>query len=118
MDLIRLEGVSCRVHLGVPAAERRRLQTVRVDLVLELDLRAAGRADDFRKTADYWALEKAVRREAEGRARNLVEALAEDLAALALRQVRAARSVRVAVHKRPAVMPRTRAVVVEIERRR
>lgn len=118
MDFIRLEGVACRVRLGVPAAERAKRQTVLVDLALELDLRAAGRSDDFRNAADYWALEKAVRREAEGRERCLVEALAEDLAALALRLERRARSVRVRVLKRPAVMPRTRAVVVELERKR
>lgn len=118
MDRIRLEGIACRVRLGVPAAERRRRQTVLVDIILELDLRAAGRRDDVRATVDYGSLEKAVRAAAEAGERRLVERLAEELAALALARERRCRAVSVAVRKRPAAMPRTREVVVELRRRR
>ena len=81
MDRILLEGVRCRARVGVPDRERRTPQRIDLDLALELDLRAAARTDDVRRTADYWAVE---------------------------RHVRAA--------KRPAVMPKTGRVVVELRR--
>jgi len=118
MDRIRLEGIECRARLGVPDLERRRPQKVLVDLELELDLRRAGRSDDFKDTADYWAIEKRVRGVAENGEFKLVERLAEEIAAVALRLDRRIRGVRVAVHKTPAVMPKTREVVIELTRRR
>lgn len=117
-DKIWLCGVSCSVKLGVPAAERCKRQTVLVDLGLELDLSPAAARDDFRLTVDYAALEKAVRGLAETGERQLVETLAERLAAEVLRFGARIKAVTVRVHKKPAAMPRTREVVVEIRRAR
>ena len=80
MDWIWLYGVECQVRVGVPAAERRRPQKILIDVGLELDLSACAAKDDFRLTADYWGVEKAVREAAETGERRLVETLAEQVA--------------------------------------
>ena len=116
-DLVWLKGVECRAKVGVPAAERSRRQKILVDVGLETDIRPASAKDDFRLAADYWALEKLVRATAEAGACALVETLAERLAAAVLAKF-AVPAVTVRVHKTPAVMPKTREVVVEIRRTR
>src|SRR5437773_1167432 len=108
MDTIRLQGIQCRVRLGVPEKERRKPQKILIDLSLETDTAAAGKADDFRLAVDYWRVEQAVRQAAQAKEWRLIEALAESTAALVLAGEKQVRAVRVAVHKRPAVMLRTR----------
>ncbi len=117
-DTIWLIGVDCRCCVGVPAVERRRPQKITIDLGLEVDTARAAAADDFRLTADYHAVEKAVRAEAQSRPRALIETLAEQTALAALGAAPTAVAVTVRVHKTPAVMPKTREVVVEIRRTR
>lgn len=117
-DRIWLMGVECRCRVGVPAAERRRPQKVLVDVGLEVDAARAAARDDYRQAADYWAVEKAVRAQAEAGERALVETLAETLAEAALKAAPAADAATVRVHKKPAVMPKTRDVFVEIRRTR
>lgn len=114
-DMIWLNGVECRVKVGVPASERSRRQKILVDVGLETDIRPAAARDDFRLAPDYWAVEKLVRAEAEAGERALVETLAERLAAAVLAKFRVP-AVVVRVRKTPAVMPKTREVVVEIRR--
>lgn len=118
MDRIRLEGVRCRCRVGVPAWERRRRQAIELDVELELDLRAAASADDVTKTADYWTVEKAVRDAVEGGEFKLLERLAEAAARAALAADPRPKAVVIRAMKRPAVMPRTRRVVVELRRAR
>ncbi len=118
MDQVSLEGIQCSVRVGVPEKERRRRQKIAIDLALETDVSAAGRSDDFRLAVDYWSVENVVREAAEAREWRLVEALAESTASLILSQFKAVRAVRVRVRKRPAVMPGTREVSVEIRRSR
>lgn len=118
MDLIWLNGVECRCRVGVPAAERRKPQKVLVDVGLELDLEPAARGDDMRLSVDYWAVEKLVRATAEAGERALVETLASRLARELLRTQALACAVTVRVRKKPAVMPRTREVAVELRRER
>ncbi len=115
-DMIWLNGIECRVKVGVPASERSRRQKVLIDIGLEVDLRPAAARDDFRLAADYEAVEKLVRAEAETGERALVETLAERVAAAVLRAKTPASAVIIRVHKIPAVMPQTREVVVEIRR--
>lgn len=116
-DMIWLYGVECRSKVGVPASERARRQRLLVDVGLETDIRPAAARDDFRLAVDYWAVEKLVRAEAESGERALVETLAERLAAAVLAKT-AARAVVIRVRKKPAVMPKTREVVVDIRRTR
>lgn len=89
-----------------------------LDLVLELDLRAAAWTDDVAETADYWAIEKQVRAAVEKEEFRLLERLAATAASAALAADRRVRAVEVRASKRPAVMPRTRRVVVELRRSR
>ncbi len=116
--MIWLTGVECRCRVGVPAGERRRAQKILVDVGLEVEADRAARADDFRLAADYGAVERAVRAHAESGERALIETLAERACAAALRAAPAASAAVVRVHKRPAAMPKTRGVFVEIRRER
>lgn len=117
-DQVWLMGVDCRCRVGVPAAERARRQKILLDIGLEVDAARASARDDFRQAADYSAVEKAARAAAESGERALVETLAEAVAAAALRAAPLAAAVTVRAHKTPAVMPKTREVVVEIRRTR
>lgn len=117
-DTVWLYGVECRCRVGVPAEERRRRQEILLDVGLEVDAAAAAARDDFRLAADYWAVEKAVRAETEAGERALLETVAERAAAAALKAAPAASAVVVRAHKKPAVMPKTRDVCVEIRRER
>lgn len=117
-DRVRLLGVKCRCKVGVPAAERARRQTLLVDAALEVDAASAAARDDFREAVDYQAVESLIRAEAEGRECALIETLAERLAAAVLRAQPRVSAATISVHKTPAVMPRTREVVVEIRRTR
>ena len=118
MDRIWLYGVACRCRVGVPAAERKKPQRILFDIGLEVDVRAAAVKDDFRLTPDYWSLEKTVRRAAEAGERRLVETLAEQVAKVVLALDKKIAAVTVVARKKPAVMPKTREVAVEITRRR
>jgi FolB domain-containing protein len=118
MDRIWLYGIECRCRIGVPVAERRKPQELLIDVGLHIDTAPAAARDDFRLTADYWAVEKAVRQTAETGERRLVEALAEQIAKIVLAMDKKSAAVTVIVHKKAAVMPRTCEVTVEITRRR
>lgn len=117
-DMIWLYGVECRSKIGVPAAERARRQKLLVDAGLEVDVRPAAARDDFRLAVDYGAVEKLIRAEAEAGERCLIESLAERLAAAVLRAQPLVAAATIRVRKTPAVMPKTREVVVEIRRTR
>lgn len=116
--MIWLHGVECRAKIGVPAAERARRQKLLLDAGLELDAGPAAARDDFRLTVDYWAVEKLLRAEAESKECALIETLAERLAAAVLRTQPLVSAATIRVHKTPAVMPKTREVVIEIRRTR
>ncbi|MBI4346427.1 MAG: dihydroneopterin aldolase [Elusimicrobia bacterium] len=117
-DRILLEGVRCRCRVGVPDGERARRQPIVLDLELELDVSRAARTDDVLDTADYGAVEKAVRSEVEAGSFKLLERLAETAARAALGADSKVRAVTVRAVKRPAQMPRTLRVAVELRRTR
>ena len=98
LDSIRIKGLRCRAHVGVPLQERRRLQEVRIDLELGLDLKAAGRADRVEKTLDYAAVAQEVKGIVRVRSFRLVEAMAEAIAGRVLEKFRPA-FVRVRIRK-------------------
>ena len=117
-DQVWLMGVECRCRVGVPAAERARRQRILLDVGLETDAARAAARDDFREAADYQAVEKAARAEAESGARALLETLAERVAAAVLRTQPLVSAVTVRARKSPSAMPKTREVYVEIRRGR
>ena len=53
MDRVILNGIQCRLRVGVSPQERREPQDCLVDVEMETDLARAARTDDLRDTLDY-----------------------------------------------------------------
>jgi dihydroneopterin aldolase len=115
VDKVRIEGLVCRAHVGVSAAERSKRQKILIDLELELDLGKAGQSDRVEHTVDYAAVAREVKKLAEERPFILVEAITEAAAGLLLKRFRI-RTVTVRVWK--FSVPGTKSVGVEITRSR
>lgn len=99
-DLITLTGITGTGHHGVFDHEKRDGQTFTVDLVLETDHSLAGATDDLRHTVNYAELADAAHARITGEPYDLIEALAEAIAADALRIAgERGRAVSVTVHK-------------------
>ena len=79
-DEILLEGMRFYAFHGVNPEERALGQRFTVDVALAVDLRRAGQSDDLADTVSYSDVFKLVRRIVEGEPRNLIEAVAEELA--------------------------------------
>jgi dihydroneopterin aldolase len=115
---IRLTGLRVRGHHGVFEHERRDGQDFVVDAVLELDTSAAAKSDDLADTVDYGALAEGLAAVVEGEPCNLIEAVADRLLEVCLRDPRVARA-EVTLHKPSAPIPRTFAdVSVTVQRSR
>jgi len=115
-DQIEIKDLLLRTHIGATEEERRNRQDVLINLRLETDTRAAGLSDDLNDTVNYRTLNKRLIAHVEATTFNLVEKLAEDLAALCLEEPRVGR-VRVTVEK-PGALRFARSVGVTIERER
>lgn len=81
MDKIMARGLTFTACHGVLATEKVVPQTFKVDLDLFLDLRAAGLSDDLKDTVSYAEVYEHVRKIMENESYNLLEALAENIAA-------------------------------------
>ncbi|PZS17343.1 MAG: dihydroneopterin aldolase [Pseudonocardiales bacterium] len=103
-DRIELTGLRVRGHHGVFDVERREGQDFVVDVVLELDVSVAAASDGLGDTVDYGVLAHGLASVIEGRPVNLLETLAERLAAVCLADERVA-AVTVTVHKPNAPIP-------------
>jgi dihydroneopterin aldolase len=79
-DEIVLEGMRFYGYHGVNPEERALGQRFTVDVALAIDLRRAGQSDDLADTVSYSDVYKEVRRIVEGQPRNLIEAVAEEIA--------------------------------------
>ncbi len=104
MDRIELTGLRVRGHHGVYDFERRDGQEFVVDVVLELDLAVAARTDDVADTVHYGELAASLAGIVAGEPVNLLETLAERLAAACLADGRV-EAVTVTVHKPQAPIP-------------
>ncbi len=98
-DLIRLAGVRGRGFHGVFEHERRDGQEFVVDVELEADLSWAGQSDALADTVNYGEIGALALAHIEGQPLDLIEALAERIAADVLGQHRLVDEVRVTVHK-------------------
>ncbi len=112
-DLIHIEALEVRSHIGVPDEERAEPQRLTVTLTLEArtDFRTLG--DRFEETIDYAAVCDVVQAIALERPRKLVETLAEEIAAGLLHRF-PIRQLTVEVRK--FILPQTDYVAVRIER--
>lgn len=80
-DRIVLHAMRFAGRHGVYPEEKAAPQPFEVDVEMSLDLRVAGATDDLAATVDYGAVFGVVRRIVETTSRDLVEALAESIAA-------------------------------------
>jgi dihydroneopterin aldolase len=103
-DRVILRGIAGIGHHGVFPQERLTGQRFVVDVSCGLNLGTAARTDDLADTVDYAGLARAVVADIEGDPLNLIEALADRIAATCLHDPRVA-VVEVTVHKPEAPMP-------------
>ena len=99
LDRITLTGLGAVGYHGVFEKERRSGQPFFVDLVLHLDLRPAGAADDLTLTVHYGEVAELVREIIIGTRFQLIEALAQEIAASLLDRFPAVAVLDVTVHK-------------------
>ena len=117
-DRISLHGLRVRGHHGVFDFERRDGQDFVVDVELELGLAKAAASDDVTDTVHYGELAGRLAEVVAGQPVNLIETLAERLAAVCLADARVAAAT-VTVHKPQAPIPHEFAdVAVTIRRAR
>ena len=117
-DKVIVRGLRVFGYHGVHPHEQERGQDFVIDLEAHLDLRPAGRGDDLDETLDYADLARRATAIVSSERFNLIEALAERLAAEVLEDPRVARTV-IRVGKPAALAGRNvETVLVEIERER
>jgi len=117
MDRIELRGMSFQGRHGVRPEERAQAQEFKVDIRVEADLARAAQSDRLADTVDYRQLRAAAREVIEGEPKQLLEALAGEIAERVL-QVPGVRTVLVRIAKRPASMQPIEAAAVRIYRTR
>ena len=118
MDRIELTGMEFTGYHGCFDFEKKHGQSFIVDARLYFPLQEAGISDDLHDTIDYAAVFESVRAIVEGKPVNLLEKLAEDVAACLLKEY-PLQAVRIAVHKPGAPLPgRFQDVCVHIKRSR
>jgi len=118
-DTLTLSRLRFFAYHGVLPEEVARGQEFEVTVRLELPLAEAGRTDDLARTVDYRRVHEVVRSVMAGPPRQLVEALAESIAAEILRAFSPVTAVAVEVVKpRPPVDFAMEKLVVSIFRTR
>ncbi|MDI1363195.1 dihydroneopterin aldolase [Methylotenera sp.] len=116
MDTIFLEQVKVQTKLGVPEWERMMPQTIILDIEIGYDLTNACQSDTIADTIDYGAVVRRIRETLTENSFKLVEALAEYLCQLILKEF-GALSVKIKVAK-PGILPGLKALGVIVERNR
>jgi dihydroneopterin aldolase/D-erythro-7,8-dihydroneopterin triphosphate epimerase len=115
-DTIEIRDLLLRAIIGINPDERTNRQDVLLNIALDADLRPAARSDDIRDAVNYRTIAKNVIDFVERSQFQLVESLAEAVAALCLRDERVSR-VRVSIQK-PGALRFAASVGVTIERTR
>ncbi len=105
-DRLAVRGIEAFGHHGVFDFERRDGQVFTVDLVLGIDTRPAAESDDLQDTVDYGTLVAAVKKAVETDPVDLIEALAQRIAEVCLRDARV-QWTEVTVHKPDAPIEAT-----------
>ena len=114
MDTIFISELKVKTKLGVPAWERMVPQTIIMDIEIGYDLSKAGKSDAIADTIDYGAVVARIRATVKEQSFQLVEALAEHVCQLILKEF-GALSVKVKVAK-PAILPGLKALGVIVYR--
>ncbi|MFL5760229.1 MAG: dihydroneopterin aldolase [Thermomicrobiales bacterium] len=99
LDEVFLEGLRFYAYHGNNPEERVQGQRFLVDVRIAAKLRAAGQTDDLERTISYSAVYRRVQAIVEGQPRNLIEAVAEEIAGIILAEFPLAQAVDVTVRK-------------------
>ena len=116
MDRIYIRDLALRCIIGLYPEERKTKQDVIINIVLETDLRAAGKSDSLTDTVDYKAIKMRILEFVERSNFKLIESLAEGIAAICLKDIKG-HAVTVTIDK-PGALRFCRSVAVEITRKR
>lgn len=114
-DRISIEELEVHFRVGVPDEERENPQRLLLTVQMEHDFSVAVRTDDISATIDYYAVTQRIKEMGRDQEWRLIEKLACDIAQMIIGEF-GAREVRVKVEK--FIIPDTRCVAVEVERRR
>lgn len=114
MDRIKINDLSVGAIIGTEDYERESRQELILTLTIYTDLERAGNTDDLKYTLDYSELESRIREMVRSSSFRLVEALAGEVARMAL-EMEGAEKVRVSV-KKPAALNMAGSAEVEITR--
>jgi dihydroneopterin aldolase len=115
-DRIELHGLTVHGHHGVFEHERRDGQDFVVDITVWIDLEGAAASDDLGDTIDYGELANRAADIVGGPAKNLIEAVAAEIAEDIMRDERA-HAVEVTLHKPHAPIPLAFTDVAVVARR-
>jgi dihydroneopterin aldolase len=115
-DRIELRGLRIEGHHGVYEQERGDGQEFVVDVTVWVDLDRAAKSDDLADTLDYGALAQRAADIVGGPPKNLIEAVAGELAEDVMRDERV-QAVEVVLHKPDAPIPLTFDDVAVVARR-
>jgi len=114
MDTVFISDLRIPTVIGVRPWERQVSQTVRLELEMAFDIRAAAATDDLNDALDYKAVADRLKEFVGDSRFQLVETLAEQVAALVMSEF-AVPWVRLTVSK-PAAVSAARAVGITVER--
>ena len=106
-DVILLNSMEFMGRHGCSEEERKHLQPFIVDAELYLDLSKSGKSDNLTDTVDYVQVFNEVKKIVTGTPRNLIEAVAEDIAGSLLKQFIQIESLRITIHKPAAPVAET-----------
>ena len=112
-DKITIEDLEVHFHVGVPDEERTEPQKLLITIEMAMNLGPSAATDNLTETIDYFTVSQAVKALGQARRWKLIEALADDICELVLRDFKPS-SVRVIVKK--FILPDTRWVSVEMSR--
>lgn len=114
MDKVFIKDLLVRGVIGIREWEREKPQDILINVTVFTDISQAAKTDDINHCVDYSALAKKLQTHAESAARLTVEALANDLAQICLKE-NLVKKVIVRVEK-PGAVRFAKSVGVEIER--
>ena len=98
-DLILLTGMEFFGRHGCSEEERKHLQPFIIDAELNLDLSKAGKSDNLTDTVDYVQVFNEIKKIVTGTPKNLIEAVAEDIAQSLLENFTQIENLKITIHK-------------------
>ena len=116
MDKVFIKELKALGIIGIYPHERETPQEILINVTVYTNTRCAAQTDDIADCVDYDSLAKKIKSHAESAARLTVEALANDLAAICLKE-QGVEKVIVRVEK-PGAVPSAQSVGVEVKRTR